>query len=641
MPWRRRWRVRVVRATAVLGVIGWPTEASGQWLPVSRDGGEIGVEARRERSLGGHGAPSAVSLFTEWVAVRLQGTLGSPRLVAYAVNLRPTWAQQRANQTAAAMLNGLGASVSANILSASALPISVRGERSSGSVRGEFGSETHYRLLSTGATVRLQNRVFPIFLDYSTRRSLSDWESAFSAPTVRRDENWRTLRLSGQSTKLMANLERTQLIDGVGGLGYEATSARASHVIRWGRGSVLETSADGQWRHGHEPQRRRLLSASLRLRHAEAVASSLALQQQIVRAPTFSANTRGGSYALTVDRQGWLGASVDVAGSTSIYHNGRSSLLQATPTLRLNIALPFGAQVTGSAFAGALRRGQDFFGESWIVVSDERHSTPQTREFTLDFERADSTSITLDNEDRSLTYVNGFDYRLVRLGDLVRVSIPLSSRIRVGELLLVSYRYLLPPAPGIRTRSAGADASLAVGGLSLQHSIRRRRSSATDGAASDALDSADEYTTSATLRRALRFGRVQGDLTHRVRQHSRNDFTSTELRAAVASPAGYAVRGALGASGTQSRMNERDTRMVTTVASVGWMVSSTFQVQATAETWMWSTDNRARERLRSLNFEVVWSLGALETDWRYTSQQRHAAAVGTQHQFFGRVRRRF
>ncbi|MDP1860592.1 MAG: hypothetical protein Q8K82_18095, partial [Gemmatimonadaceae bacterium] len=240
--------------TTVLGVVGWPAAASGQWLSLRRDGGEIGVEARRERSLGGNGTPSAVSLFTEWVALRVQGTLGSPRLLAYAVNLRPTWAQQRANQAAAAMLNGLGASVSANILSASVLPISVRGERSSGSVRGEFGSETHYRLLSTGATVRLQNRVFPIFLDYSTRRSLSDWESAFSAPTVRRDENWRTLRLSGQSTKLTANLERTRLIDGVGGLGYDATNARASHVIRWGRGSTLETSADEQWRHGHEPQ---------------------------------------------------------------------------------------------------------------------------------------------------------------------------------------------------------------------------------------------------------------------------------------------------------------------------------------------------------------------------------------------------
>ncbi|MDP1861372.1 MAG: hypothetical protein Q8K82_22040, partial [Gemmatimonadaceae bacterium] len=380
---------------------------------------------------------------------------------------------------------------------------------------------------------------------------------------------------------------------------------------------------------------------SLRLRHTEAVASALALQQQIVRAPTFSANTRGGSYALTFDRQGWLGASVDVAGSSSLYHNGRSNLLQATPTLRLNFGLPFGAQLTGAVFAGALRRGQDFFGDSWIVVSDERHTTAQAREFTLDFERADSTSITLVNEDRSLAYVNGFDYRLVRLGDLVRISIPLSSRIHVGEVVLVSYRYMLPPAPGIRTRSLGADASLAVGGMSVQHSIRRRRSVATDGAASDALDSADEYTTSASLRRALRFGSVQGDLTHRVRQHSRNDFTSTELRAAVASPSGYAVQGVLGASGTQSRMNERDTRMVTTVASVGWMVSSTFQIQTTAETWVWSTDDRARERLRSLNLEVVWSLGALETDWRFSSQQRDAAAVGTQHQFFGRVRRRF
>ncbi len=637
----RRFPVRVACQAAVLSVLCWPTAAAGQWFQMSRSGGELGVEARRERSLGANGAPSAISLFTEWVALPFQGTLGSPRLFAYALNLRPTWAQQRANQAAAAMLNGLGASASANLLAASPLPISLRGERSTGSVRGEFGSETRYRLLSTGATVRLQNRAFPVFLDYSTRESLSDWVSAFSAPTVRRDEHWRTLRLSGQSTKLMANLERTRLVDGVGALSYDATIARASHVLRWGKGSALESSADWQWRSGHEPQRRRLLAGSLRLRHAETVTSALALQQQIVRAPTFSANTRGGSYALTFDGPRWLGASVDVAGSTSMYHNGHSSLLQATPTLRLNVALPFGARLTGAVFAGALRRGQDFFGDSWIVVSDERHATPQAREFSLDFERADSASIALVNEERSLTYVSGFDFRVTRLGDVVRISIPLSSRIRVGEVVLASYRYVLPPAPGIRTRSAGADASLAVGGVSLQHSVRRRRSEATGGADDDALDSADEYTTAAAVRRGLRFGSIQGDLMHRVRQHSRNDFSSTEVRAAVASPTGYAIQGVLGVSGTRSRMNERDTRMVTTMASVGWILSSTFQLQATAETWLWSTDERARERLRNLHLEVVWSLGALETDWRFSSQQRHAATAGTQHQFFGRVRRRF
>ncbi|MHB1068522.1 MAG: hypothetical protein ACYC1W_01510 [Gemmatimonadaceae bacterium] len=645
MPWRRRCRVRLAHAVAVAVAVCWPATAAAQWLRMSGNGGELGVEARRERSLGENGAPSAITLFTEWVALPFQGTLASPRLMTYALNLRPTWAQQRATQGAAAILNGMGASASVNLLAASPIPITVHGERSTGSLRGDFGSETNYRLSSRGATVRLQNRAFPISLDYSARHALSDFASAFSTAPMRRDETWRTWRLTGQSTKLMANLEQMRLIDGIGALSYDLTSARAVHQLRWGRGSTLATSADWQWRHGNEPQRTRLIAGTLRLRHAEALSSALALQQQILRAPKFSANTRGGSYALSFDRPRGLSGSVDVSGATSMYHNGRSNSLQVTPTLRLNAALPFGARLTGAVFAGALRRGQDFFGDSWIIATDERHVTPEGREFTLAFERADSASIRLVNVDRSLSYLNGFDFHLIRLGDLIRIAIPLSSRIRVGDAVLVSYRYELPPAPGIRTRTAGADASLSVGPLTLEHSVRRNRSVSTDGAAdgaaNDALDNSDEVTTAARLRSMHRFGSVQSDITRRVRQHSRNDFTSTELRASIASPTGYAVHGLIGATGTQSRMNERDTRIVTTTASVGWMLSSTFQVRATAETWMWSTDDRARDRLRNLNFEVTWSFGALETDWRFSSQQRHAATVGTQNQFFGRVRRRF
>jgi hypothetical protein len=610
-------------------------------LRLSADGGELGVEARRERSLGGNGAPSALTLFTEWVALPFHGTLGSPRLMTYAVNLRPTWAQQRAAQGAAAILNGMGASGSANLLGASPFPITVHGERSTGSLRGDFGAETNYRLSSRGATVSLQNRAFPLLLNYSARHTLSDYLSAFSSAPTRRDETWGIWRLSGQSSKLTADLEQTRFIDGIGALSYDLTSARATHQLRWGRGSSLVTSGDWQWRGGNEPQRTRLIAGTLRLQHAPALSSSLAGQQQILRAPRFSANTRGGSYSLSLDRsRGWSG-SMNVSGTTSMYHNGRSHSLQAMPTLRLVAALPFGARLTGAVFVGALRRGQEFFGDSWIVASDERHVIAEAREFTLSYERADSASITLVSADRSQSYLNGFDFHVIRLGDLIRIAIPLSSRIRVGDAVLASYRYVLPPAPGISTRTAGADASFAVGALTLEHSVKRSRSVSTDRAASDALDSSDEVISAARLRGGHRFGSVQGALTRRARQHSRNDFTSTELRAQVASPNGYALHALLGAAGTQSRMNERNTRVITTTASVAWNVSGTFQLQATAESWVWTTDDRARDRLRNLNFDVVWSFGALETDWRFSSQQRHAATIGTQNQFFGRVRRHF
>lgn len=645
MPWRRRCRVRFARAVAAGVAVCWPVTAAAQLLRIGTDGGELGVEARRDRSLGGNGAPAAIALISEWVALPLQGTLASPRLMTYAINLRPSWAQQRGTRGAAAILNGMGASGSANLLAASPFPITVHGERSTGSLRGDFGSETNYRLSSRGATMRLQNQAFPIFLDYSARHALSDFVSAFSTTPMRRDETWRIWRLSGQSSKLMANLEQLRFVDGIGALSYDLTSARATHQLRWGRGSSVATSADWQWRGGNEPQRTRLIASTLRLRHAQALTSSLALQQQILRAPRFSANTRGGSYSLSFDRPSGLSGAVDVSGTTSMYHNGRSHSLQVTPTVRLNAALPFGARLTGSVFAGALRRGQEFFGDSWIVASDERHVIAEAREFTLGFERADSASITLVSGDRSLSYLNGFDFRVIRLGDLIRIVIPLSSRIRVGDAVLAGYRYVLPAAPGISTRSAGADASLIVGPLTLEHSVKRIRSvstgRATDLAASDALDSSDEVISAARLRGGHRFGSVQGDVTRRMRQHSRNDFTSTELRASVASPNEYALHALLGASGTQSRMHERDTRVVTTTASVGWTVSGTFQVQATAETWVWATDDRARDRLRNLSIDVAWSFGALETDWRFTSQQRRAATVGTQNQLFGRVRRRF
>ena len=610
-------------------------------VSISRTGGEAGVEHRSERSYGRGRDGSTSTLFSEWVALPVQGTVVSPRVLAYSFMLRPSWAQQRAGEQAAAALRGLGAGASVNILAGSVIPISLHAERSSGSVFGEFGSETNYRTSTSGATMRLQNRAFPLTLDFSDRLTQSDWRSAFNRESLRRQEVWRTARLTGRSTKLLTTLEKVRFIDRVGPLSYASTGGQANHTLRWGKGSALETMADVSWRDGFAPQRRRQLGGMLRLQHAPSVASSVSLMQQTARAPTFSANSRSASYGVQYEPLAWLSASFDASGSSAQYHNGLAGVLDLKPTVRFITPLPFGGRLSGSVSAGLARRSQKFFAEPWVEVSDERHVADDERSITLVNELVDSTRVQVVNSDRTVLYLNGFDYLITRLGDLTRLTIPLSSRIVVGQDVLVSYRYKMPVQPAFETRTAGAEASLVFPGFSLQQSFQQRRSQADVASDSDLLDSGDEYSLRAALRRGTRLGLLSAHGVRRFRRNSRNDFETTELRGQLSSNPGTSFQRAVGMSHVRTVMNARDVTMITSTLAVGWMPTTAFQVQGMVESWVWSPQGLPSDRLLSMTCGLSWSLGAMATEVRYSSQQRMASGRSTQNQLFARVKRHF
>ncbi len=620
---------------------GMPTGAGAQLLRFSLSGGEVGVENRTEAARGRSLARSASSTFTEWLALPLRGVIISPRLLSFALNLRPSWAQQRTSGLAASVQTGLNAGFNANLLSSSPIPLSVHAERGSGSIRGTFGSETAFNSDASGATLRLQNRAFPIYLDFTDRRTTSDWLGAFSNSSQRRDEQWSTLRLTGQSTKLYTNIDRTRFVDGIGSLSFTTTMGQANHALRWGKGSSLETMVDVSWREGFDPQRRQLYSGTLHLRHSPVVSSSFSLQQQVARAPVFTSHTRAASVGVQYDPRSWLAAALDASGSTALYHNGRAEVWQVRPAVRLSRSLPRGGRLFGSVFAGYSRRAQQFLAESWVVVTGEPHGVDESRSFSLKNERGDSASVSVTSADRSVLFVVDVDYRLTRLGDLLRIAIPLGSRIVPGDAILVSYKYEMPEQPEVDSRFAGAEATITFDGISLQHSVQHRRSVAVGASLDDRLDSGDEYASMLRVHHDTRIGRVTGEGEHRVRRNSRNDFETSELRGTLSSLPGSRLQHMLGVTALRTFANTREVSMLTSAASLGWNATATFQTRASVEAWLWSPQDLPNERLLNVNIDMAWSFGALETDWRYSSQRRYTSSRGIQNQFFGRIKRHF
>ncbi len=635
-------RLLVHLAVMTAVVAGAPRATAAQWIRINQGAGEVGVEARVDRSLFGGQSGASGTEFREWMNVPLSGTILSSRLLSYSLNIRPTWGQQTVfGQPAGFDARSIGLGGAANILPAAPVSLSLYVDRMSGGMQGGAGSTTNSETSTNGAILRLRSSVFPISADWNTRSTNDFWQAASDQLPVYRNETLRVLRISGQSSKLTTTLERMSFADRVGTLGFSSLGGTALHYLRWGKGSSLQSMFEAISRDGREAQRRRSFSERLLLQHTSALATNYEVDQRRTVGLGNEFSTLAGSAGVRFQPRPWVTAGLRTSSSSSSFATGSIGSVAAVPSFSLNAKLPGGAQFSGSVSAGYERMSQRLPSDSWIQITDELHTVDQSRVFVLAHERGDAATLTVYSPEHTIAYLSGIDYRVTVLGDVVRIDVPIASRIAVGGTVVVSYRYAAPTVGEHDLRSADAAASLSIGGFSLTQSASLRRGRTLRGADDDRLGSGDDYVLSAGFHRPTAIGRFDLDASRRARENSRSDYTSTELRAGFAPRSIAAVQSSLGASIGRTAALSQEVRIFTSNATVNWMPTTTTRVNASMESWLWYPSGSQAEKTYIWSAELGWAVGGIEAELRYVYQRRAAAMEYTQRRLFGRFKRRF
>lgn len=621
-----------------------PHLAAAQLVRLTPNGGEIGIEVRSVQSaVAGHNAVWETFL-SSWVNVPLSGSVLSPRLLSYHAAFRPTRTQQTVRDREAMYeLRSLGMSVGANILAAAPISLSVHADRTTGgSPREVFGAITSSRNASSGGLLRVRMPAFPLRFEWNTLDLADSWRASLEQAPIRRDESLEVIRFTGESSKLTTSLERQRFVDRVGTLDFSSVAGTALHALRWGTGSSLTSSVEMHRRDGRDEQRRRLFTEHLHLRHSPTVASDLTVhRQQSLSAGVYAADVATTILSVHAEPTSWIVGGVTGTYTTNAFSSGRLRTASAAPSVTIRRALPVNVRLTGALGASYQRTDQRLTGESLTPVTDEPHTLDASRELRLGHERADAMSVAVFNRDRTVMYLEGTDYRVVTLGDLVRLEVPIVSRIQIGDALLISYLYAAAAARAHDLQSGSATLSLARGGVSLSQSALLRRPRVLAGDDGMGLERGNDYVTALDARRSGTGGQASLTAQHRARRHARSDFTSSELRVGYSPPAVDDRRATLGASLARSSAGPDVATVWGTNASVTWILAQRLHVLAAAESQIWRAAGRGTDRTIVSNLDLRWRVGRVETEWRYLWQQRSTLEQRSQHRLFARLQRRF
>lgn len=633
-----------VRLLLLAVLLALPREASAQLLRITPGGGEVGVEMRGLQSALPGREQLWDSFVRSWLNVPFSGTVLSPRFLTYNAAVRPSRSRQSAPSGSADFeLRALGLSAGATLLPAFPLSLSVHGERSTADATREgFGASTGARNASSGAMLRYRFPAFPMRLERHSLQIADEWRPAPGVSPIRRDETLDVVRLTGESSKLNTVVERQRFTDRVGSLDFEQSLATLVHVFRWGRGSSLSTQLEDFRRAGRDAQTRRGVSEHLRLRHAEHVASELTLHRQRARhGQDFRSNVSNTALAVSAEPRRWLSGRVSLVNTVNTFAVGRMQTFVVGPNVTMRRDLRAGLRLHAAGGLSYQRTDRDGDGDLPTPVSDEPHAIDDARSFTLRRERIDLSTVEVFNRDRTILYLEGLDYRLLPVGDQLRIEVPLASRIAVGDLVVVDYTFLAPTARNYDLRSANASLLLTRGALSLKHDVTVREARLLSGPPNGELEQGDDRVTMLEGRHLLRGMLATAGLQHRTRAGSRADFEATELRASLVAAGEPTLQASIGGSVGRTRSVSQDAGLVTANGSVQWTPMEALSLITTLERQEWRLSNAPDDRTTLLGTDLRWRRGRMDTEFRYQWLQRSTAGGRVQHRLTLRTARRF
>lgn len=467
-----------------------------------------------------------------WLKLPLAGRLGNGRGLAYAFTIRPSAVRTlaRANEPGVAQRElDYDTGVRLTGIPATALSASFARGRSRADRSGAPLTESD--VASRSATLALAFRPLPLSADISERRSEQSWAISPYSPALRQAESSRTWRVSGQNSRTALRLDRTLHDDRSTAFDYETWNASAAHTLRWGKGSRLQSSAQRSRRDGASPYRQDRFEERLHLQHLRAFATDWSL----VHGASVGAASPVRSRSLYGAFDHRAAPGVAWGASLASYTTRTDAIDTRALDSRAHVAFErrwrSGLKARASGDAGRERREDRGPSSVFLAAIGERHTVGASRSFTLDASLPDSSNVLVRGVDPPTTYLESVDYVLVRIGDRLEVRLTATTRMRVGEVVEVDYRYAATARPVGRATTARYQLAAEYGPLSLRHEQSNRE--ATPGRSGALVASPSENTARTEFE--ARWNTPRGSLGLRARRDSRSsprfEQRSTEAQA--------------------------------------------------------------------------------------------------------------
>jgi hypothetical protein len=585
--------------------------------------GEIGVELH---SLSTHsGADRAVRDVTRqaWLSIPVSGALVDPRFFSYSIVILPTWSRavSHATRTTAIDSRLLARDISAHFSPVSRFALYLNSSRSQGNSGGsESSNETRLSTFNTGAQLNLA----PIHLaaTLTERSGTETWSALRNGLVSRRDFADHVVRLTGQSTKTSIVLERTSHDDRIGSEDFGGRLGSFSHTLSWGKGSSLGSSLELNDRVGGTLRHEISWSEQARLQHARTFYSDWHFRRFRSRDGEIELQNDAFGAGVAHQAAAWLRWGLHGGGQSTAASSLRTDRWSLVPDVSLAPPRAGPFRLSADARVGFEHERWDGGDAAVIPVFTERHTVGPTRAFVLDNPDVDSTSVVVRDATQSAVYSAPDDYEWATVGAFTEIRIPVTSRIRVGDVIVIGYRFRLETRRDADFVVADWGASVGMAAATLRHRQTLRSKQSDGGTAILAIPDFDEMTTELEVQPRTRLGHVRLDAARRARSAEAWSFTVYETGASLTPPAARKLQSSVSARWSQTRGDGERQSTLTGGASVSWDVAERAQASLQFRAFRARRENGHLERSLEADLQTRWCCGGLDMQTTYAVQWR-------------------
>lgn len=605
--------MRIGTGTALIAaLLALAPQARAQGLQVDEVNGELEV------GFDGYWAQVAANPTlsrTNWresLLLRLNGFVSDPRLVRFDLVARPLLGQRAwsgfddSPNGQIQTLNGYG-----RITLLGGAPISFSAWWSRLSENQDLAFGAHQETDATDWELELGSRwrPLPARLTYSDRSLLQLYRpnGAFGRFT---DERRRTLRLSASNSKLRLDVERLDYESGVGDRDFVRNLLDLDHTLRWGKGSRLTSGLVYLTRSGMGQFERVNWRQSVRIRHVRSFSSSLGYQ--LFDATVLSDFNRGwsASYLGNWSRRSRLKIAFGGEARGRSFRQGTQRYGRARSRLAAGTGLPMGFSLTLAAGAGYEWFKRSVLREDGVgTVVGERHVIDAGGSFTLNEPLAEPTSVVITNEDGTLIFVEGLDYRLVESPPSLEVFALPGGRMTEGTVVLVDYQIRLSAEASENSWTYSYEVKLRKGPFTGYHR-RAARKLIDNGtqALSPTFREFDDISVGARLSGGTPIGSLSlaADLAQRARFPS-PDSRQLQIRGSWSNLFGPRLKANLTARYT-SRTNSRRFKIFEGTGRAEWRATSRLRLHLGLSAYDWTDKAFQAERFVGAGVGAEWQI---------------------------------
>jgi len=608
----------LVIATALV-----PEAAPGQGLPrLVGNRTTLGFRYDDSRTGNTSGTSSRQSNTEQWFVLPFAGSIIHPGIFRYNFELRPRFRQAGSTELPAGLNSRtLGFASNVTLMGAKPIRMDLNLDRISGRTSGGFGTRGDFESRGLGAGLVWSNRYLPFSARLDSRSGDSRTEVGPDLVPIERSDRTFRGQIGVRNRKLDASIAWTNVDDRLRMSSLESRNVRVNHRFRWGKGSELRSTWRRTDRFGSVSQSRSTWSEQIRIQHASSSRTTL----------TYSKSVSEGTSARASNRTlGWTFSTRPIPGVTlggrasankSDFEGGRQRNVSAGTEGSFRASLPLGMRFFGGAFLGYILRDIEGSTGGFVPVLREEHEISPTRAIRLDQSFADPLSVEVRSKDETIRYEQPLDYEVVPLGGVTEVQIPPGSRIFVGDVIAVTYRF----AVQINSQEEGLVSRFNIGvsrhGLRFRHS-RTERATEFSGTGVPVSGDFSQNSTSVSANFGLPFGRLRANVLERRRRSADVSYDFREGSTSFLFPVWNGLQPSLDASG--SRVKDRDD--ATSRFSIGittrWSVNRELQLRGSVSAVRWDRDSGFRERSVVASGGVTWRVGLLEARARYDYSNR-------------------